>query len=152
MNRSTYYNIPDGTNRGRGAHHAISSDTPHRDKSYAPWNSAAAARGEGYAALIGRLEGCCGRRPHKSKRNSSVLSDNSRPRHPETPTTHKLHRTHLSNDNRNDNHFRTGHACGSGTAQLVAAGPSCMLASCCAGRALVAVGPGFAVSFGRHVE
>ena len=50
----------------------------------------------------------CGCRPHKSKRNSSVLSDHSRPRHPETPTTHERYRTHLSNNDWNDNHFRTG--------------------------------------------
>ena len=42
MNRSTlYYNIPDGTRGRGGASRNLSSDTPHRDKSHAPWNSAA---------------------------------------------------------------------------------------------------------------
>ena len=37
MNRSTlYYNIPDGTNRGRGMHHAISPPTHHTETSRTP--------------------------------------------------------------------------------------------------------------------
>ena len=119
------YNIPDGTKRGRGGGRITQSLLRHTAQRQVvrPMEFRGTARG------VRGIRCCCVHVPPRGLQAAqiqeelfdSVLSDHSRPRHPETPTTHKLHLTHLSNNDWNDNHFRTGHACGSGTAQLVAA-------------------------------
>ena len=106
MNRGTNYNKPDGTNRGGRMTQSLLRHTAQRQVARPMEFRGSIARDTQHSSGGWRLL----RLQAAQIQEELFKSYPTIPDHAtQTPTTHKLHRTHFSNNDWNDNHFRTGH-------------------------------------------